>query len=180
MQCRRWCGVADGEGRGRGLGEVLGGAGAELAGGDGAFDAGVGRAATVASTLGAVRGPALGGPAAGRDRPGRGAVPCAGTPGWLVAGAGGRAAVAGWCPCGAAAMYTAADVAAVTIAAVPNAAQCSRSTRPAPRSQRRPAAMSKPSDGTGSMASRQPDRREARSATRTAARWRSGGSASDT
>src|SRR5260370_38733206 len=122
MQCLPSCGVGDGEGRGGGLGEPLG-AGADVAGGDGAFGPGAGPAANVASALGPGCGADEGGPAAGRDRPGRGAVLCAGAAGWLAAGAGGRAALSGWCPCGVIAKYTVADVAASTAAAVPNAAQ---------------------------------------------------------
>ena len=175
MQCLLLCGAGDGDGRG-GVRDALG-VGADVGGGDGACD---GRVAAVASALGAVCGRAVGAVLGGRDRPGRGAALRAGAAGWLLTGAGGRAAPACWWPCGTAARYTAVDVAAATVAAVPNAAQWTRRTRPAPRSQRRPAAITRPRDGTGSMADRQRGRREARSATRTAARWRSGGSASDT
>jgi hypothetical protein len=115
-----------------------------------------------------MRGCAAGGAA---DRPGTGD--------WLAAGAGGRAALTGLWLCGSTARYTAAEVAATTADAVPQAAGWARSTLAALRSQPMPGASSSTADGAGSNVL-QPARREARSAARTAARWRSGSSVSDT
>src|SRR5579859_8022451 len=87
MQCLLLCGAGDGDGRG-GVRDALG-VGADVGGGDGACD---GRVAAVASALGAVCGRAVGAVLGGRDRPGRGAALRAGAAGWLLTGAGGRAA----------------------------------------------------------------------------------------
>ena len=111
-----------GEGDGLGAGEADGdGAG------DGTFAVGVGCAASVATDCGLPAGAAA---VALAPRVGwtpgdlRGwAAGWLGTGDGLAAGAAGRAALTGPCPCGTAARYTAAEPTATTADAVPQATQ---------------------------------------------------------